>query len=150
MIRGQWRNPVAGVDQSYGLGIVSGSLGSWDWFGHSGGLQGYISRACVMPRQELTGHQSRQPRRTGPLRSAKSGNIVEIWLAATKLLPGPKLAGELRARYGDGVANFTGPSPASSSTSQHGSVGIDENFIALNARNQRADLVREAGRLGAV
>ena len=25
---------------------MRGSLGDWHWFGHSGALQGYISRAC--------------------------------------------------------------------------------------------------------
>jgi len=53
MIRGQWRNPVREVEQYYGLGIASGSLGGWDWFGHSGGLQGYVSRTCVLSNQEL-------------------------------------------------------------------------------------------------
>jgi CubicO group peptidase (beta-lactamase class C family) len=199
MIRGQWRNPLAGVEQSYGLGIVSGSLDGWDWFGHSGGLQGYISRTCVLPQQELavsvltnaldgcadiwvdgTIHilymfaQNGAPTRTvkdwsgrwwtlwsaydllpmgekvmalgpaslnpmlstveieitgrnaGRLGSAansgspgepvrcvrdKSGKIVEIWLAATKLVPGPKLAGELQARYGEGVVREITPEP---------------------------------------
>ena len=32
----------------------AGSLDGWDWFGHSGGLQGYISRTCVLPQQDLT------------------------------------------------------------------------------------------------
>ncbi len=38
----------------YGLGTISGTFFGWDWFGHSGGLQGYISRTCVYPQQELT------------------------------------------------------------------------------------------------
>jgi CubicO group peptidase (beta-lactamase class C family) len=54
MIRAHWRVPLAGVEHSYGLGIVSGLLGDWEWFGHSGALQGYISRTCVLPKQELT------------------------------------------------------------------------------------------------
>lgn len=53
MIRGQWRDPHSSVERYYGLGISRGSLGGWDWFGHSGGLQGYISRTCVLPEQEL-------------------------------------------------------------------------------------------------
>jgi CubicO group peptidase (beta-lactamase class C family) len=53
MIRKQWRNPHASVEGYYGLGIMSGTLGGWDWFGHSGGLQGYISRTCVIPRCEM-------------------------------------------------------------------------------------------------
>jgi len=54
MTRRQWRNPNTGLELYYGLGTVSGSTGGWDWFGHSGGFQGYISRTCVYPQQELT------------------------------------------------------------------------------------------------
>jgi len=54
MVRRQWRNPHSSIEQYYGLGTVSGTLNGWDWFGHSGGLQGYISRTCVLPRRELT------------------------------------------------------------------------------------------------
>jgi CubicO group peptidase (beta-lactamase class C family) len=54
MIRRQWRNPHASQEGYYGLGIISGTLGGWDWFGHSGGLHGYISRTAVLPAQELT------------------------------------------------------------------------------------------------
>lgn len=53
MIRRQWRNPHTGFEEYYGLGTISGTLDGWDWFGHSGGLQGYISRTAVLPRQEL-------------------------------------------------------------------------------------------------
>jgi CubicO group peptidase (beta-lactamase class C family) len=54
MTRRQWRNPNTSPEQYYGLGTISGSLNGWDWFGHSGGFQGYISRTCVYPSQELT------------------------------------------------------------------------------------------------
>ena len=54
MSRRHWRNPMTAPEQHYGLGTISGSLDGWDWFGHSGGLQGYISRTCVYPSQELT------------------------------------------------------------------------------------------------
>jgi CubicO group peptidase (beta-lactamase class C family) len=54
MTRRQWRNPNTSPEQYYGLGTISGSLNGWDWFGHSGGFQGYISRTCVYPGQELT------------------------------------------------------------------------------------------------
>ena len=54
MVRRQWRNPDSSLEQYYGYGTISGSLNGWDWFGHSGGLQGYISRTCVIPSQELT------------------------------------------------------------------------------------------------
>src|SRR2546423_13916793 len=54
MTRRQWRNPNTGIELYYGLGTISGSTAGWDWFGHSGGLQGYISRTCVYPQQEVT------------------------------------------------------------------------------------------------
>jgi CubicO group peptidase (beta-lactamase class C family) len=54
MTRRQWRNPNTSPEQYYGLGTISGSLNGWDWFGHSGGFQGYISRTCVYPGQDLT------------------------------------------------------------------------------------------------
>jgi CubicO group peptidase (beta-lactamase class C family) len=53
MIRRQWRDPHSSLEHYYGLGIISGSLDGWDWFGHAGGLQGYISRTSVLPDQEL-------------------------------------------------------------------------------------------------
>jgi CubicO group peptidase (beta-lactamase class C family) len=54
MIRRHWRNPDSTIESYYGLGIMSGTLAGWDWFGHSGGLQGYISRTAVIPSCELT------------------------------------------------------------------------------------------------
>ena len=54
MIRKQWRNPHATLEGYYGLGIMSGTLAGWDWFGHSGGFQGYISRTCVIPAADLS------------------------------------------------------------------------------------------------
>jgi CubicO group peptidase (beta-lactamase class C family) len=187
MVRRQWRNPHSSVEQYYGLGTISGSLSGWDWFGHTGGLQGYISRTCMLPKQELTisaltnaidgwagqwvdgsihilrayaqnGAPTRKVkdwggrwwtlwgaidllpmgnkvvavgpgfvnplldageieitgRNTGrialangygshgePVRCVrtKSGKIVEIWLAATKLLPAAKVAREMEVRY---------------------------------------------------
>jgi CubicO group peptidase (beta-lactamase class C family) len=54
MTRRHWRNPDSIVESYYGLGIMSGSFAGWDWFGHSGGLQGYISRTAVIPTCDLT------------------------------------------------------------------------------------------------
>jgi CubicO group peptidase (beta-lactamase class C family) len=55
MIRRQWRNPHAALSEGwYGLGTASGSLVGWDWFGHSGGVQGYASRTAVVPERDLT------------------------------------------------------------------------------------------------
>jgi len=53
MVRKQWRDPHSSIERYYGLGIISGNLRGWDWFGHAGGLQGYISRTTVLPEQEL-------------------------------------------------------------------------------------------------
>lgn len=54
MTRQHWRNPHATPETHYGLGIISGTLGGWDWFGHTGGFQGTITRTCVVPEHELT------------------------------------------------------------------------------------------------
>jgi CubicO group peptidase (beta-lactamase class C family) len=54
MIRRQWRNPHFSLERYYGLGIMSGSCEGWEWFGHGGALQGYISQTYVVPERELT------------------------------------------------------------------------------------------------
>jgi CubicO group peptidase (beta-lactamase class C family) len=52
MTRRQWRIPQE-LEATYGLGLMSGSTAGFDWFGHSGGFQGYISRTSVIPAHEL-------------------------------------------------------------------------------------------------
>jgi CubicO group peptidase (beta-lactamase class C family) len=54
MTRRQWRNPHAALEGYYGLGIMSGSSAGWDWFGHTGLFQGYVSRTCVIPACDVT------------------------------------------------------------------------------------------------
>jgi CubicO group peptidase (beta-lactamase class C family) len=54
MVRRHWRNQHSSLERHYGLGTISGTLNGWDWFGHSGGLQGYITRTCVIPQHDLT------------------------------------------------------------------------------------------------
>jgi CubicO group peptidase (beta-lactamase class C family) len=54
MIRQHWRNPHASQEAHYGFGIMSGRVAGWDWFGHTGSFQGYISRTCVIPACDLT------------------------------------------------------------------------------------------------
>jgi CubicO group peptidase (beta-lactamase class C family) len=49
MIRRQWRNPHSSLERYYGLGIISGKLTEWEWFGHSGAFQGFASRTAVLP-----------------------------------------------------------------------------------------------------
>ena len=53
MVRKQWRDPQLSIERYYGLGLMSGQLHGWDWFGHSGGFQGFITRTLVLPEQEL-------------------------------------------------------------------------------------------------
>ena len=53
MLRRRLRDPHSRFARWYGLGLMSGELDGWPWFGHSGGLQGYITRTCVLPRQGL-------------------------------------------------------------------------------------------------
>ena len=54
MIRRRWRDPHSSIERYYGLGLMSGRLAGWTWFGHSGGLQGYITRTCVLPEEDLS------------------------------------------------------------------------------------------------
>jgi CubicO group peptidase (beta-lactamase class C family) len=49
MIRRQWRYPHSSLEGYYGLGIMSGRMAEWDWFGHSGSFQGFASRTAVLP-----------------------------------------------------------------------------------------------------
>ncbi|MEA2820351.1 MAG: hypothetical protein QOJ86_2355 [Bradyrhizobium sp.] len=53
MTRRHWR-PISSVESYYGLGISIGNAAGWDWFGHGGGLQGYISQTRVIPACEMT------------------------------------------------------------------------------------------------
>jgi CubicO group peptidase (beta-lactamase class C family) len=48
MTRKHWRIPQD-FEAHYGLGLSSGKTSDWDWFGHGGGFQGYISRTAVIP-----------------------------------------------------------------------------------------------------
>lgn len=54
MVRRHWRNPHASLEGYYGLGTMSGTVGGWSWFGHSGGLLGYVSRTVTLPERDLT------------------------------------------------------------------------------------------------
>jgi CubicO group peptidase (beta-lactamase class C family) len=54
MTRKHWRIPQTIEEAYYGFGLVSGQTAGWDWFGHGGGFQGYISRTCVIPACEVS------------------------------------------------------------------------------------------------
>lgn len=53
MARRQWKDPHSSVERWYGLGTISGALGGWEWFGHSGAFQGTMSRTVCLPAQGL-------------------------------------------------------------------------------------------------
>jgi CubicO group peptidase (beta-lactamase class C family) len=53
MIRPQWHEEHSSLGRDYGLGIISGRLDDWRWFGHSGGFQGYITRTAALLGQDL-------------------------------------------------------------------------------------------------
>jgi hypothetical protein len=52
LTRKQWRI-VQNAEMHYGLGVASGKTDGWDWFGHGGGFQGYISRTAVVPECDV-------------------------------------------------------------------------------------------------
>ncbi|WGD55848.1 serine hydrolase [Bradyrhizobium sp. CB1650] len=52
MTRHHWRIPQS-LEGYYGLGVNAGKTDGWDWFGHGGGFQGYISRTCSIPGCEV-------------------------------------------------------------------------------------------------
>jgi CubicO group peptidase (beta-lactamase class C family) len=54
MVRRQWRDPLESAELYYGLGIRSGTSHGWDWFGHSGGFQGFITRTVALPGHGLS------------------------------------------------------------------------------------------------
>lgn len=53
MTRRHWQVPHSTLPAFYGLGLMQGSYQDWDWFGHTGSLQGFVSRSLAVPRQEL-------------------------------------------------------------------------------------------------
>ena len=53
MIRKQWHNPHGSIKGHYGLGIMRGRAGAWEWFGHAGGFQSCISRTIALPGREI-------------------------------------------------------------------------------------------------
>jgi hypothetical protein len=53
MAHPRWRDEHSPIETGYGLGIITGSFAGWDWFGHSGGFQGYLTRTVVVPKHEI-------------------------------------------------------------------------------------------------
>ena len=54
MTRRQWRDPHSAIERHYGLGIAQGKVGDWEWFGHGGAFQGFISRTAVLSERGVT------------------------------------------------------------------------------------------------
>lgn len=54
MTRPQWKDAYSPDPRSYGLGTISGAMEGWEWFGHSGGFPGYITRSAAVPAQDLS------------------------------------------------------------------------------------------------
>jgi CubicO group peptidase (beta-lactamase class C family) len=54
MTRRQWRNPNSAIERYYGLGLMCGTTAGWDWFGHAGGFQGFITRTANVPEIGVT------------------------------------------------------------------------------------------------
>ncbi|MEZ4649479.1 MAG: serine hydrolase domain-containing protein [Candidatus Eisenbacteria bacterium] len=54
MVRRQWTSEHSRVERHYGYGTISGRMGDWNWFGHSGGFQGFITNTAVIPAQDLS------------------------------------------------------------------------------------------------
>jgi D-alanyl-D-alanine carboxypeptidase len=52
--RRQWRNPNSAIERYYGLGTMSGTTAGWEWFGHAGGFQGFLTRTAHVPEIGLT------------------------------------------------------------------------------------------------
>lgn len=54
MTRRHWRNPDTTLEGYYGLGIISGNVDGWTWFGHSGAMPGYITRTSTLVEPDVT------------------------------------------------------------------------------------------------
>jgi CubicO group peptidase (beta-lactamase class C family) len=54
MMRRRLRNLHSSVENYYGFGMISGTVDGWNWFGHAGALQGYLSRTKMLPALDLT------------------------------------------------------------------------------------------------
>jgi len=54
IIRKQWRIPHIAAERHYGLGVRSGMTGDWEWFGHSGGFQGYVTHTATYAPHDIT------------------------------------------------------------------------------------------------
>ena len=54
MTRVHWEDISAYEDKYYGLGVMIGKTGDWNWFGHMGAFPGFLSRTVVVPERDLS------------------------------------------------------------------------------------------------
>jgi CubicO group peptidase (beta-lactamase class C family) len=54
MTRRHWRVPHYSIPSWYGLGTMSGEVAGWDWFGHGGAFQGFLTRSVALPGSDLS------------------------------------------------------------------------------------------------
>jgi D-alanyl-D-alanine carboxypeptidase len=54
MVRRRWQDTGSAESSHYGLGMMSGGQGKKEWFGHSGGFQGVVSRTAHFPATGIT------------------------------------------------------------------------------------------------
>ena len=54
MTRRHWHVPHYSIPSWYGLGIMSGNVAGWDWFGHGGAFQGFLTRSVALPGSGLS------------------------------------------------------------------------------------------------
>lgn len=57
MLHRHWRDAYGSIERWYGLGTMHGTTtgagSDWDWFGHTGGFQGTLTRTVCLPQQGL-------------------------------------------------------------------------------------------------
>ena len=54
MVQRRWRDPVSMLEAHYGLGTMVSAPGPKEWHGHTGGLQGFVSRTAHFPNTGFT------------------------------------------------------------------------------------------------
>jgi CubicO group peptidase (beta-lactamase class C family) len=86
MVRRQWRCPHSSLERYYGLGIMSGRIAEWDWFGHSGAFQGFASRTAVLADPAIavslvTNGVERPDRSVARGGDPNIGELCEAWRA---------------------------------------------------------------------
>lgn len=100
MTRKRLSNRHASIELHYGYGVLLGTVEDWTWFGHSGALQGYLSRTKMLPSQDLT----------ISLMANSADAPVEQWTnGAIQILRAFKMRGAPPTELRDWVGRWWGP-----------------------------------------